>query len=409
MKLPWSPSQIVRPLIIVFLTLCGVALIIAENNIARNSWLEHASTSELETQAAHHPDDELLVRTLCYRLVGEGKAQKATALMQQLVARHPSSSEDWLGLGQCAASANQIVRAYYAYQNAYRLDHHNAEALVRAGQIETRAGLYADGLRDIEKAIAINPRLNFDHTDYITCLTRYQRWNEAWQQLLAAIDQNPMEEELYSDLVKIAPHVGGLAKAEELLRRRIEMTPAYDTPKIHGLLALILLKEAHSSKDLLDSAKEAQKESWTPLRCQAGAEIFLACHDLTHAQKLVEEGLNVNPSDTDLLRILQTIYLMEHRIVAAQNVEKKIALSQNVTPTIIHLQELVMKNPNKPAIALQLARALLQHGNYAAAAEAYLQVLHYDPHNQEALYQLPFCRQKAMEALDTTARKKNLT
>ncbi len=409
MKRSWDIIQIVRPITIGLLIGAGILLFIIENNAARNAWLENASTPELEAQAANHPDDDLLVRTLCYRLVGEGKAPKATVLMEHLVARHPSSAEDWFGLGRCAANANQIVRAYQAYRRAYMLDHHNAQALVLVGQIETRAGLYADGLRDIEKAMAIDPKLNFDHGAYITCLIRYQRWQEAWQQLLAALNQNPMETELYSDLVEIAPHVGGLAKAEELLRRRIDMTPAYDTPKIHGLLALILLKEAHSPNDLLNAAKEAQKESWSPLRCQAGAEIFLACHDLTHAQKLVEEGLNINPLDTDLLRILQTIYLMEHRAIAAQDVEKKIAVSQNMTPEIIHLQELVIKNPDNPAIALQLARALMQHGNYASAAEAYLQVLHYDPNNQEASHQLSFCRQKAIEALDVTVRTKNIT
>lgn len=394
-----------RLIVIGLLSIGAIVLFVMANRAARDAWLKNASTEELEAQARTHRDDGLLVRTLCYRLVDNGEYDKALQLMESLVALHPSSSEDWLGLAKCASRANRVARAFYAYKKTYELDPNNAQALLFAGQIEAHAGLYTDGLQDMETALRIAPKLDIDHTTYASCLWHTGQWQKAWQQLQIAANQTPMSDEVYSDLVKVARHVGEIPKAEDLLRRRLSMTPAYDPPKIHGLLALALLYEAHSPQDLLNAADEASKESWMPLRYQAGAEILLAGHDIDHALELTMKGLKASPANVSLLRLLQRIYIQQHKIAEAQAVAKRMALAEGITPQIQQLQEAAAKYPQDISLQQQLAQALLQQGNYAQAAEALHRVLHLKPNDPAMLQLLEKCRLNALEQLELNLTK----
>ncbi|HLI47891.1 MAG TPA: tetratricopeptide repeat protein [Chthonomonas sp.] len=328
--------------------------------------------------------------------------------MARLLTYHPHSIEDWIGYARCAANCNHLHKAFDAYQRVLSFDPHNADALIAIGQIEARAGLYTDGLHHIQQGLAINPKASVDTISYISCLIARAQWLEAWQWITPILKVNPTYDDLYPYVYRIARHLGKLQEAAEYFHTRIQIGNEEPPSRIHAYLALIKVSQAKTPQDYLAAAKEAQQEVWAPMRYYAGAVILFQCHDLTHALKLVNKGLSLHPGDIALLQLKETIYQTQHKQTLAHQISDEIAYQEGFTPQILILQKRVAQNPQDIGLELQLARALQQHGNYAAAAEVYQQVLQRHPHDEEALQQLLLCRQNALDSLDIAVKQGKL-
>lgn len=88
----------------------------------------------------------------------EGRARMLTALNEQ-VRQNPQDVEAWIQLGHLNFDRNAVPEAITAYEQALALQPDNAPVRTDLGIMYRRAGRPEDAVREFDRAIAIDPKL----------------------------------------------------------------------------------------------------------------------------------------------------------------------------------------------------------------------------------------------------------
>lgn len=88
----------------------------------------------------------------------EGRARMLQALMAK-VRQNPDDVASWIQLGHLNFDRNAVPEAIEAYEKALALAPNNAEVRTDLGIMYRRANRPEDAVREFDRAIAINPRL----------------------------------------------------------------------------------------------------------------------------------------------------------------------------------------------------------------------------------------------------------
>ncbi|MCP3141404.1 tetratricopeptide repeat protein [Pyxidicoccus xibeiensis] len=97
--------------------------------------------------------------TTGHQMLQAGRTQQALKIFQGLVAASPKDSVFHAQLGATLLTLERVDEAFEAYDTALRFNNGNVDAYVGRGEIHLRRGSVPEGLKDLSRAIELDPGL----------------------------------------------------------------------------------------------------------------------------------------------------------------------------------------------------------------------------------------------------------
>ena len=219
-----------------------------------------AYTMYLRAMQLHHENTEVSLR-------------EAVALFEKAISRDPHFVRAYAGLAYALCGltvgyedyAAFVEKAEAAARKALELEPNSAEALVASAYVHTFMDKFDEVISESEKAIRINPNLS----------------------------------EAYRSLGWIYSSMGKLEIGVNYLQRAYKLDPLSFRPGSEVSLIYQLAGKEREALDLLKTLKDLYPRNH---RVYARwAEFYMIKQDFVHAQEMVSKGLQISPSDIDLL------------------------------------------------------------------------------------------------------------
>lgn len=97
--------------------------------------------------------------TIGYQMLQAGRTELAREIFEGLVAASPLDGTFRTQLGATYMTLERVDDAFNAFDQALQVDGSNVDALVGRGEILLRRGQVPEGLKDLSKAIELDPAL----------------------------------------------------------------------------------------------------------------------------------------------------------------------------------------------------------------------------------------------------------
>ncbi len=250
----------------------------------------------------------------------------------------------------------KLREAFLRYDAVIKADPEHAGALHYSGVVLLQSGKPSDAIRRIRAAIAVDPALPEAWSNLALGLEAIGRREAAVNALKEAAKLAPQSADVWSNLAGAELSIGRAADAESSARRAVA-ADATHASAWHNLA--LALSAGGGNLEALDAATRA-----------AGLARDMPAYAGHKAQLELAAG---NPA-------------------AAQAT----------------LNTALARTPGNGALRFELAGALEQSGDLAAAAEAYEQVLRVDPDNGAALSQLAYLRMRGADWHDLPSLRARL-
>lgn len=193
--------------------------------------------------------------------------------LQQAVAAEPQNPQARYMLGLKYEIEGRPKQALEAYAEALKLKPDYPEVLLRSGEVKFMQGDAAAGIREVEKALKLNPQnlqareaLAFMHGRQGLTHLEQGRLQDAQASLQTALQYNPQDDGALNNLGVVLSQMGRLAEAREAFAAAAAANP--NNPQAQFNLGLAYLLEGN---------KEGALQQYTILgltRPQEAAELF---------------------------------------------------------------------------------------------------------------------------------------
>lgn len=97
--------------------------------------------------------------TIGHQMLQAGRTQAALRIFEGLVAASPQDTVFHAQLGATFLTLERVDEAFESYDMALRFNNGNVDALVGRGEIHLRRGGVPEGLKDLSRAIELDPGL----------------------------------------------------------------------------------------------------------------------------------------------------------------------------------------------------------------------------------------------------------
>lgn len=193
--------------------------------------------------------------------------------LQQAVAAEPQNPQARYMLGLKYEIEGRPKQALEAYAEALKLKPDYPEVLLRSGEVKFMQGDAAAGIREVEKALKLNPQnlqareaLAFMHGRQGLTHLEQGRLQDAQASLQTALQYNPQDDGALNNLGVVLSQMGRLAEAREAFAAAAQANP--NNPQAQFNLGVAYLLEGN---------KEGALQQYTILgltRPQEAAELF---------------------------------------------------------------------------------------------------------------------------------------
>jgi tetratricopeptide (TPR) repeat protein len=389
-----------------------IAALIAANRSSRVEWLRKATTPELLAESKLNPNDEELNLVLERHLKEDGKLEQAYDLMVRLVKEFPNSARCWDHYATAAAETSRVLDALKGYQRETQIDPTQGSAFATMGTIYIKAGLYTDGLAEIDKVKHLSSRAPVNVELWVQALEAKGRYQEAWDHIIETIQISPMQDAIYPIMGRVAQEANKVDEAESLMQKRIDFSPMYDVAYVRGPLAHLMVTNPHDPQTFDEALHIATLGAHYQISdAQLSlAEILVLKKDLKGARAVLEKGLKMDVAlglktkNADCLRMLASIADAEGNTADAKRYRAELpSIVPEPTP-LINSRAAAKAAPDNVIAQLTYARDLEQFGAYGQAAEVCAGVLAKNPNDSGAAQMMARCRDEALHKLDSTER-----
>ncbi len=159
------------------------------------------------------------------RLMAEGRANAAVALLYQTVRDYPGWEGGRLKLGRTLSDLRDYVEAERVLSNAVQLSPESVEAHFQLGVALFQQGRFDEAEEQFRAATKLKPDFALAHYNRGHCLARRDRVKEAIAAFRAALDIRPAFAAAHSSLGELFAREGEKSLAREHLRRAVELNP----------------------------------------------------------------------------------------------------------------------------------------------------------------------------------------
>jgi tetratricopeptide (TPR) repeat protein len=239
--------------------------------------------------AAMSTTTETALRIAC-ELLEQGDSAKATALLQRLLASHPTCAPALQMLGLVNAMQGDLRGAARLLRHACVLEPENGSLRLHLARIEWEIGMPAQAAASYEQAIAYRGATPDMRVDYAVALQALKQYPAALAQCEQAVATDPFHARGWSTLAKLLHQQNRLEQALECHERVTSLAPDARawSAKAATLDALGRLAPALACHDKALACDPADATVWThkgaTLAKMGQHERALACH--LHATSL---------------------------------------------------------------------------------------------------------------------------
>ncbi len=179
---------------------------------------------------------------------------QAVKAFDKALTMNPRAAEAYVGKGLAALQGLEIKDAEQHAEEALKLNPHLTSALRLRADVHILTGSFADAVKVLEKAKAVNPREEPTLARIAAC-QHFTGQNEAFEKTVAAVKEfNPKPGVFYYDLAAALEDRKFYFHAEKFFKQAIELNDKMAGPKSGlGMLYLRLGKEPEA-RDLLDKS-----------------------------------------------------------------------------------------------------------------------------------------------------------
>jgi putative PEP-CTERM system TPR-repeat lipoprotein len=337
----------------------------AQLQLARLQMLKGASGQAVqlaEQAVGNQPDNPVARLMLARSLMGRGDVARAETELKALEAKYPRVAPVQASLGSLALLKNDLANARKAYEKALAIDQNSNEAL---------AGLLA--------VDAVSKRLP-----------------EATARVEARLARTPDDPAVLTMAARTYASGGDLAKAEQVLRKAIEVAP--DTAQAYGMLGQLYLSQHKLPQAREEFAALAARQS-KPVAAETMVGMILQVEGKTaEAQKQYEKVIGLEPrapvaannlawlyaeAGTNLDTALQLAQTAKAGLPDSPEIDdtlgwiyyKKDLVSQALPP----LQAAVAKSAQNPEYHYHLGMAQVKSGDVAGGKQSLEKALLLNP------------------------------
>lgn len=228
----------------------------------------------------------------------------------------PDHAPAWAFLGEARQHENGNA-SFYAHLYALEV----AERQPSASQIEE-----GDGYSDLQKALALDPKLATGHVFLSLYWARQHRYDLALDSVEDAIRLQPDASELYSQQGSIQAMLGDLSQALESYQRAVKLSD--DDPQTSQLLISFCVAYEYQVKEVaLPAVRELlQGDANDPAALDLAGQVFYLL-DNPAAQIYLERALEQDPNYAPAHLHLGLYYLQQGNLALAKN---EFALAQSL-------------------------------------------------------------------------------
>ncbi|MGB5696409.1 MAG: tetratricopeptide repeat protein [Polyangiales bacterium] len=234
------------------------------------------------------------------RLLAEGNAAAAKALLEQALADNPGDPRAWLDVGLVQEAGGDFDSAERAYRRATEIDSHFAEAFNNLGVLLREAGKHDEATSALERAVALDPELTAARFNLGLAYEEQGKLAEAEREYLATIDRLPTDPVPRINLAMMLLDMGRPEDAAVQLRAAL--------PNVRGdVLLSIAVGEGFRRAGLPEEAvpvlRTALRQASDPPPTELLAELALAHYangDLEEADVTMRRALQQNELDPAL-------------------------------------------------------------------------------------------------------------
>lgn len=304
-------------------------------------------------------------------LVRQHKYDEAIRLLSNAVREHPENLKAEASLFRVLVLTQQIERARPMAPKLLAKFPHDAEILYLNGVVARAGGDDANAKRYLEEAVALNPSFFSYRYTLGVVLINLHEWQEAREQLDAAIAAGDQDAEAHHQL---ALALRGLGDAEAAARETATFQQMREVEDDDALAALkSSLGDADFAHGRVDGATADYREACRLAPDAAGYrfKLSVALHKAGDMQG-------------ERIELEQAVKLDPHLARAQEQLGYLLSRSGDSAGAVEHLRMAVSSDPNRADAWIGLAAELANEGQLPEAREAAATALRLDPGNQKA-------------------------
>jgi serine/threonine-protein kinase len=307
------------------------------------------------------PDNPLLHYYLADCLRVAGQPEKALALLESAVRRHPGRASWWFQLGDYWTAADNYAEAEKAYQQALRLDPERALVHAQLGRALENQERPAEAAAAYRQAVRLDPGNPAYHNDLGDALFKQGLYPEAGAAFEAAIALRPNVMIYHRNLALSLARRKLYDKAEPAYRKAITLKPSdADTHRELGRV----LEQLRHHEDAEKSYREAVRLAPGDARNHnlLGNALYRR-KQYAEAAEEYRAAVRSNPKGMVFHRNLGRTLFEQRRFVEAEKAHR----------------EAVRLGPEDPHSRNDLGRALYEQRRYAEAGQAFQRAAELNP------------------------------
>lgn len=269
----------------------------------------------------------------CSHLVHQGQADRAQAILEEVVQALPDYAKGWGMLGICCLVQNNFAGAEQNYRRALQLDANQNFSRIGLGRALLSQNRPEEAIAELQAGVKFDP-VAADGQYFLgeACL-RMQRWEEANAAFEAVLKLVPDLTAARVGLGDVARDSGNAKKARELYESALERDPGSTTAKLR--LGQILAKSGQDSEALFHFEELLMRNDRQPEALAETARLLATAQDPAvrnpvRAVVLAEQACRLTDRrEIAPLRVLAMAYAARRRPAqAVQTAEQALDLAR---------------------------------------------------------------------------------
>lgn len=344
------------------------------------------ASAALEHGLELHPEHADLLTESAWQLRRRGEVGGARVIARGLVQTHPQRASAWYLLGLLEEDSAELRAADEAYASALEREPAHAEALLRRARLQRRWGHYTGARWLLDTLLFHQPDHEAAGDLLIQVLLDLGEDRDARRRLAVRLRGGGADADLWRLLAASQARRGRQRAARRTLQRVLRMDPGnIEALRTTGWLAM----EQGDMAAAVDAVRRllARVPGEGVAQAQAGF-VFAAASQLAEAELWAQRAVAGSPKEAEAWRALSQVRYLQHRLDDAEHaIQQALSLAPGRADSLRHLGWICMASqrsgqaqlafrraleasPGDPVARLELAQALRQSGDFAAAMAA---------------------------------------